>query len=39
MCTYLQPVSNNYIVKGVDQIDKLKMIIQQEVGHVKKGKD
>ena len=36
MCTYLQPISNNYIEKGGSESQQ-KMNIQQEVGHVKKG--
>ena len=33
------PISNTYIEKGVGQkVNKLKMNIQQEVGHVKKGR-
>ena len=36
MCTYLQPISNNYIEKGVSQSQE-RMNIQQEVGCVKKG--
>ena len=35
MCTYLQPINNTYIEKGVGQkVNKLKMNIQQEA---KKG--
>ena len=43
MCTYqsVQPTNNNYIEKGVGQkVNKsLKMNIQQEIGHIKKGED